>query len=151
MVGIAAGEESRIPDAAAIEKQEKAEPWWKTIERVYPLVDLGWDRQACQDYMRDLGVEIPLPSNCMRCPYMSDVELVWLHRFHQEKFDEWCDLEDAKIAAQEGSGKKNHGVWNSGKRLREVLKGALEKYGSWSDEQLQEYKMSHGHCVKSRY
>jgi hypothetical protein len=47
-------------------------------------------------------------------------------------------------------GKKNYGVYGT-ITLTEKLDQAKKKYGHWSDEQLWDYKMSHGHCVKSSY
>lgn len=42
------------------------------------------------------------------------------------------------------------GVWGT-KTLPEVLETAISKYGHFSDDELNDYKMSHGHCVKSKY
>jgi hypothetical protein len=44
LIGIAKGEEGRCGEAM--------EKWMReTVERVYPLIDLGLDRQGCQDYI----------------------------------------------------------------------------------------------------
>lgn len=39
----------------------------------------------------------------------------------------------------------------AGRLLPEVLAAALAKYGHLSAEELDAHKMSHGHCVSSRY
>lgn len=146
LIGIAAGEEKRIASAA------ESEPVWRraSVERVYPLVELGMDRAACQAYIRSVGHIVPPPSNCMLCPFMSLIELLWLYRHYPDDYHEWVRLEAAKIAANTDKGEKNLGVW--GKRLLpEALQLAIQKHGHMTDEQLADYKMSHGHCVASRY
>ena len=64
-------------------------------------------------------------------------------------FAEWVGYERAKLRKFTGT-KRNLGV--KGKlTLEEVLAQALEQYGNMTDSELDEYKMSHGHCVKSVY
>jgi 3'-phosphoadenosine 5'-phosphosulfate sulfotransferase (PAPS reductase)/FAD synthetase len=149
LLGIAKGEEKRLPDPA---KADKLPKWQQaSINKVYPLIDLGMDRQACQDYIRSVGHTVPTPSNCVLCPWMNEIELVYLHRFHRTDYEEWVELENNKIQANLHMGDKNLGVWGSKAPLPEWLKVAVKKYGHMSDEELQEYKMSHGHCVASKY
>lgn len=146
IIGIAKGEESRV--GAPLDKWAQ-----RTTERLYPLIDLAMDRQACQDYISSVGMPVPPPSNCMLCPFMSDIELLWLYRFYPQHYAEWVQLEQNKIDRFRAEGladDKNLGVWGR-KTLPVVLKTAQEKYGHMSDAQLHEYKMSHGHCVKSKY
>lgn len=147
LIGFAKGEEGRISD------NKNPEVWMRDgIEKRYPLVDLGMDRKDCQDYIRDLGYEVPTPSNCVLCPWMNEIELLYLHRFHRTDFEEWVVLEANKIEAnQHKPVEKNVGVWGSTILLPEKIKEVIEKHGSMSDEDLVEYKMSHGHCVKSKY
>jgi hypothetical protein len=145
LLGIATGEERRVASGT------NDTPWMRDcIERSYPLIDLGMDRAACQRYIRALGLPVPVPSNCMLCPYRSEIELLWLHRFHPADYQEWVELEAAKLRRFAERPGKNLGVF--GKRsLPEVLKDAIEKYGHLSDAQLDEHRMSHGHCVTSKY
>ncbi|MFW9854030.1 MAG: hypothetical protein ACFFFG_03190 [Candidatus Thorarchaeota archaeon] len=35
--------------------------------------------------------------------------------------------------------------------LEQVLAQAETKYGAWTDTQLEEHRMTHGHCVGSQY
>lgn len=146
MVGIAKGEEKRVADPA------KDPQRWKRdcIETVYPLIDLGLDRAGCQQYIRSTGHPVPWPSNCILCPFMSEVELVWLYRFRRADFDDWVRIERNKLIKNEHMGDRNLGVWGK-KLLPEVLEGAIAKFGHMTDEELQEYKFSHGHCVASKY
>lgn len=154
LVGIAKGEESRVAD-----KEKETRVWWKkAIDVTYPLIDIGFDRQACQDYIKSVGHEVPLPSNCKRCPHMSLQELLWMYRFIRDDFDEWVIDEQNKLDHWSFKEENNLGVWgkwikaeNRPMTLLDALAEAEEKYGHWSDEQLWEYKMSHGHCVSSKY
>lgn len=145
IIGIAKGEEKRVaPDDGVF-------PWMrKGIKRSYPLITIGYDRKSCQDYAKSVGEPVPIPSNCMICPFLNDAELLWLYRFYPEQYEEWVELEKNKIEANMHAGKKNFGVWGR-KLLPEVLTIALAKFDNWSDERLQEYKMSHGHNLQTRY
>jgi len=147
IIGIAKGEEKRVAGVSD-------EKWRReTIEIVYPLIDLGLDRQGCQDYIRSVGHTVPPPSNCMLCPFMSEIELLWLYRFYPNDYADWVRIERRKWEESQRRGveaKRNLGVW--GKRLLpQVLVTARVKFGHLTDEQLVEYKMSHGHCVASKY
>jgi len=145
------------------------------------------NRAACQEYIKSVGHTVPLPSTCILCPWMGDIELLWLYRFRKTDFDAWVQIEQNKIennrhmdnapvyAWDAGEKKrkavydhqtsawihpegkepiswtnKNCGVWAT-KLLPQKLKQVIEKYGHMSDAELTEYKMSHGHCVMSKY
>jgi hypothetical protein len=137
-------------------KKKKSNPlvWMqKCIEKIYPLIEIGMDRAACQQWILKAGLPLPFPSNCKRCPFMNEIELVWLFRFYPDAFWEWVDLERAKVAKSHLRGisdHKNLGVFGK-LMLPEVLQIALQKYGHLTNDQLNEYKMSHGHCVQSTY
>lgn len=146
LVGIAKGEEARMADPAKDPNKWKRE----NVEVVYPLVDLGLDRAGCQEYIKSVGHVVPLPSNCKRCPFMSKVELLWMAKFLPEDYADWVRQEQIKLANNQHMGDRNLGVWGK-KTLPEVLAEAQQTYGHWSDEDLHDYKMSHGHCVASRY
>lgn len=146
LIGIAKGEESRCGEA--LEKWQR-----ETVERVYPLIDLGMDRQACQDYIASCNKPVPPPSNCMLCPFMSEIELLWLFLNYTADFNAWVILEQNKIDRFRREGlpdDKNLGVWGR-KLLPQKLAEAQARYGHMSHAQINEYKMSHGHCVKSKY
>jgi hypothetical protein len=145
LVGIAKGEEGRVSDPGKVTQR-----WMETFDLMYPLIDLGMDRKSCQDKIRDLGHEIPFPSNCMLCPFMNDVELLWLKRFHPEQLEIWIDLESNKIQNNLHMGEKNFGVWK-GMLLPQKVEQVEGKYGHMTDDELNDYKFSHGHCVKSKF
>ena len=168
LIGISKGEEKRMSDAS-----ESPKRWYReSIEHVYPLVDLGMDRQACQDYLhaRDMYV---IPSNCKMCPFLSIEELEYLRRFHPVDLDEWVNLEAAKlekyrdqenvIVTDKATGEpkldrngniktknNNYGVFGV-VALPKKIEEAKNKFVNWSDERVREYRYSHGHCVSTAY
>jgi len=156
LIGIARGEEGRMQEPG-----KEPDIWRRNcINTRYPLVDIGMDRGDCQAYMRELGEVIPLPSNCILCPWMNEQELLWLYRFMPRDYVEWVRIERNKIDSDEKKygERRNLGVWartnkETGKAilLPDVLKTAQEKYGHMTDDELMDYKMSHGHCVMSKY
>ena len=93
---------------------------------------------------------VPLPSNCRLCPFLDEKELLWLYHFDREWYDRWVQIERVKLERFVHLGDKNLGVWGK-KTLPEVLKDAKAKYADMTPEALHEHKMSHGHCVASRY
>lgn len=144
ILGFAKGEESRA-------KNSKHDAKWKKswLERTYPLIEEGIDRQGAQDIIKNSGFPLIPPSNCMTCFYMSEIELLWLYRNERVTFNMWVELEQNKLDNNAGA-KDNLGVFGRGTIL-DKLKIAQEKHGHMSNDELLEYKMSHGHCVKSRY
>ncbi len=147
LIGIAAKEEKR-----ASENGSSPAKWFnECIEKVYPLITENMDRKACQDYIESLNKPVPFPSNCILCPFMSLQELLYLHRHENTWYKKWVELEEKKIQNNLHKEDKNLGVWGTRERLPEILKKAEEKYGHMSEAELIEYKMSHGHCVMSKY
>ena len=146
LIGIAAGEERRVAG------NTKNMPAYMRdcINRAYPLVELGLDRKGCQDLIRGYGEEVPPPSNCKLCPFMSLQELLWLYRTYPDDYHYWVARERAKLDKYAHLGDKNLGVWGK-MSLPEALDLATEKYGHMTDAELDDYKMSHGHCVMSKY
>ena len=145
LLGIAAGEERRVSEETGIK-------WFDTcIERVYPLIEEGMDRKACQEVIARYGYKVPYPSNCKLCPFMSLQELLYLYRYYPEDYQILVSLEATKLEKYKNKGKKNLGVWGTEKTVPEMLEVALEKYGHWTREELEEYKFSHGHCNMSKY
>lgn len=94
LVGIARGEERRVADAS----KETAK--WKrnAVQIEYPLIDIGYDRQDCQDYINSTNTALPMPSNCMFCPFGSQgMELLWMFHSYPDRFEEWIELEQKKL------------------------------------------------------
>ena len=155
LIGIAADEQKRISktgETAVVGKSAVRGHVWmqKNITKVYPLVEIGYNRQMCQDYIKSVGQVLPPPSNCIFCPFKSDIEILWTAINLPEQFAEWVRLEANKIAANADKTANNLGVCGK-KLLPQVLAEALVKYANMSPEQINEYSMSHGHCVASAY
>lgn len=145
ILGFAKGEEHRV---AGGNSKDKA---WKKIsmERYYPLMLDGLGRQDCIDYNETHSPLKIWPSNCMICFYQSDQEVLWLYRNRPDVFARWVEMEEAKLV-KNAHVPKNLGVYGK-LNLTQKLEKAQRLYGEWSDEQLDEYKFSHGHCIKSKY
>tara|TARA_R110000751_G_scaffold258936_4_gene358296 strand:+ start:1947 stop:2909 length:963 start_codon:yes stop_codon:yes gene_type:complete len=153
ILGFAAGEGRDI-------KSGRLDPKWKSrvVERSYPLVDENMNRLACQNYINSLPKKyvLPPPSNCTICFFSNGPELIWLDKFMPDEWNEWVELEAAKIMNNQHK-EKNNGVGGSAKLLPQRLNEAKLKkdpngklYGDYTDAELNEYKFSHG-CVKSTY
>jgi hypothetical protein len=146
LIGIAHGEETRASSNA-----DSPYKWMREcVNKRYPLIKLKLDRQGCQNLIKQYTDDVPPPSNCILCPFMSEQELLYLYYKERSWYDEWVKLEQAKIDANLHMGDRNMGVWGN-KLLPEKLEDAKKKYGHMTMEDLHEYKMSHGHCVKSKY
>lgn len=148
MIGIAKGEEKRI------KKTKTGKKWFDSnVTRLFPLIEyFGWTREDCQDAIRTRGEPVPYPSYCKRCPFVTVWEILWLYRFQRADYEEWVELEAAKIAKWEELGQepdRNIGVF-PGKRLPEVLEESQQLFGHLSDEELDSLKRA-GHCVASSY
>lgn len=149
IIGFAKGEEKRSSNGS------KFDAVWKqrNVDRSYPLLIEGIDRQACIDY-NEIHINHPVfPSNCDICMYQSDQEVLWLWRFYPKRFREWRALEQAKIDKHAANGvlaEKNYGVYGK-LNLAQKLAKAHQRYGHMSDQELNEYKYSHGHCIKTKY
>ena len=159
LIGFAKNEETRAYKSV-IGFPKLPDVWKKKyFEYTYPLIEEGIDRQKAIDIIAENSKEVIYPSNCMICFYQSDVELVWLERFHPEEFEEWVEMERAKLE-KFADREVNYGVYDK-VTLTEKLRMAKlnsdktmfggKPYGEYSDEELWEYKLSHGHCVKSIY
>lgn len=149
LIGFAAGEESRAEKSRRREARDaEGKSFWRHIRREFPLIDLGMDREACQKYLDETTGFVPYPSNCMRCPYQSPEELLWLKVHYPKEFQEWVEIEAAKIERFSNLGKKNHGVKNSKTLLPEIVAKAAAKYASLSPEDLErfldQHKRNHG-------
>lgn len=141
IIGIAKGEEKRLGG-------EFPQSWAReSIERIYPLITWGMDREACQEYLNNRA-EVwgrVYPSNCLFCHFQSPQELLWLARQHPAAFERWTRYEARKIADNTDK-PKNHGVYGA-KLLPVKLLDAEEKHGHLTDAELDAYKFGHGHTA----
>jgi len=146
LIGIAKDEEVRVDDGPS------AQMWMNlSIVRQYPLLALGWNRLACQKYIRSTGNPVPPPSNCMLCPFMDRRELLLLARKYPKDFRAWVVYERNKLKKFADKGDRNVGVFGNLKTLEEILAEAEAEFGHMTLDELEEHRFSHGHCVKSKY
>lgn len=139
LIGYGKGEERRQAKSLALQKvQWGKRGYWQHIQREFPLIDMGWDRERCRSYIEGcIGHEV-MPSNCMRCPYMSDEELLWLYHTDRGKFQEWVLMEQRKISRQEGV-EKNYGIFRSKETLPERLQKVQAKYAHYGMDRLMKF------------
>lgn len=80
----------------------------KSLITEYPLIDIGYDRTTCQEYISSLGFEVCFPSNCMFCPFSSGshMEILWMYYNLKDRFFEWVELEENKL----NHFKNNHNI-----------------------------------------
>jgi 3'-phosphoadenosine 5'-phosphosulfate sulfotransferase (PAPS reductase)/FAD synthetase len=131
------------------------------IENVYPLRDLGWNRADCQRYIASVGRTVPPPSNCIMCHFKSPQELLWTARTMPREWSVWVALEARKLAANTHMNavvsaktgrivNKNLGVKNQDTLVAALAK-AEAQYGHMTLAELDDYRMSHGHCTKTSF
>lgn len=168
LLGFAKGEEKRVSQA----KAKKRQRWFvESVKPVYPLVEIGMDRKACQNLLHDKGMRV-IPSNCKACPFLALEELEYLRRFYPHDLQDWMHLEAAKLEKykhmeaviatdkqgntvldRKGNPKtenKNYGVFGV-KPLPVKIQEAKKKFAHWTDWEISDYRYSHGHCVASTY
>lgn len=99
ILGFACNEESRAKKTTESLDNEALTSAFRRActEFSFPLIEMGIDRAATQAQIREMGLPLPPPSNCKRCHFRGEVELVWLHRFQRKAYDEWVVLEQNKI------------------------------------------------------
>lgn len=144
LIGFSAGEERRVCTAPQRYVRD-------TIERVFPLIDLGLTRAGCQDVTRTLGHEVPFPSNCRSCHFASRWALLRLHRREPQAFEAWAAAEHRKLTHPKWQGTRNHGVFANNLTLRENLEEAHKTFGHLATKELDALRMSRGHANKSRF
>jgi len=57
------------------------------IRHRYPLIERGWDRATCKQYLADRGINAPR-SSCVGCPYHSNAEWRRLRDTEPESFQD---------------------------------------------------------------
>ena len=159
LIGIAKNEERRVKSIHAFTTDAETgevkyqNPLYRRecTQVLYPLLDLGMGRQECQDYIRSVGHKVPVPSNCILCPFMNGRELLLMTRTHPNEYADWVLMEQAKREKWRAKGKSekdNQHIYGA-KPLPMVLEKAEREYGHLSTEHLRDYRNSHGHCTMS--
>ena len=89
----------------------------KWVQNRYPLLELGWSRQDCVDYLASKGLEVR-KSGCFMCPYQSGDEWMDIRENYPDLWNKSLDLEDAYFAERPERWK---GLRYDGKKLRDDL------------------------------
>ncbi len=66
----------------------------KWIRNAYPLLDLGYDRDACLEIIKDVGWPIPVRTSCVFCPLRTNYEWLRLKYENPEDFERACAMEE---------------------------------------------------------
>lgn len=150
IIGFGADEIERIENNV-IKKDLSPKFVKNCINKIYPLVDIGFSRYDCQQAIKNYGYKVPPPSNCMMCPFASMQEILYLYRAHPSEYKKWVNYEKKKLEKDNEKCKPiNNGV-KGNLTLVQYTKKAIAKYGHMTIKELKEYRFSHGHCVKSKY
>jgi len=160
VLGMAKGEEKRCAarPLTLFPLKKTNEPVWlqRTYDRVYPLIDLGINRATAQQIIADKApFPVPIPSNCMMCPFASDAEIAYVDRHRPDVSERWCQLEERKLA-KNAHEPRNLGVDGkldkNGRPLTlrdDVLPRARAAYKGHTEAELARIRFSHGHSTAS--
>ena len=88
VIGYDAGEAKRVQKAAAYDARDRY------YRRVYPLMEWGWDREACRKAILEEGLPLPGKSSCFFCPSMKREEVLALRREHPDLLARALAIED---------------------------------------------------------
>jgi len=88
MIGIDAGEAHR-----AIRSRCKG--------RIFPLIEMGIDRNECKRIIKKAGLGVPQKSDCFICPYQKKRQWIDLKKYHPELWKVAVELEKGSIFKHE--------------------------------------------------
>jgi 3'-phosphoadenosine 5'-phosphosulfate sulfotransferase (PAPS reductase)/FAD synthetase len=88
LIGIHAGEQGRSRKASKPGE----------LPRRYPLIELDWDQEDCEEAIVAAGLPVPVKSGCWHCPFMRVREIITLAISAPDKFGRIVRLEDAATA-----------------------------------------------------
>lgn len=115
-IGISTDEVQRI-------NAKRAEPYERPV---YPLIDLGLDRSACENVIRDAGVPVPGKSSCFFCPFHRPLMWAEMRRDEPELFAKACQLEDTLNQRRVKLGKDHVFLTRFAKPLAEAIPEAQD-------------------------
>lgn len=115
IIGFCSGEEDRV-------KQNGYE--------LYPLIDMGIDRNECKKIIESVGWEVPAKSGCYICPFQKKLEWIALMKNNRELYDKVVFLEEHT----------KNGVCINSKPLKEWLQAEEDQTRLFEFEDFQ-------HCV----
>lgn len=74
----------------------------------YPLLEWGYDREACKRIIAEAGLPVPPKSACFYCPASKKPEIDWLQEHHPELLERALKIErnaQAKLKSVKGLGR----------------------------------------------
>lgn len=82
------------------ERQRENASGVKYITNVHPLLDLGWSRQRCEEWLlQEFGLKVP-KSACRYCPYRSNAGWQRMKVEEPQEFELACQYDEAIRASQ---------------------------------------------------
>lgn len=110
-IGISTDEITRVSN-------KRAMPYERPV---YPLIDLGLDRSACQRLIAEAGLPVPPKSSCYFCPFHRPQMWSEMRRDEPELFWKAADLEATLIARRASLGKDPVYLTRFAKPLAEAI------------------------------
>ncbi|RTL28024.1 MAG: hypothetical protein EKK55_05215 [Rhodocyclaceae bacterium] len=101
-VGFEAGEEGRAATDPNAGSRRRPKPGQAVRRNRFPLMEWGWCRCRCEDFIRALGLPVPRKSACVFCPYASKGDWQTLARELPARFASASALEAAKPPTSRG-------------------------------------------------
>lgn len=83
------------------QREKPSKTAWVT--KKYPLLDARLTREMCYDVIQDAGLEVPMRSSCVFCPFSSNAYWLWLKNEHPEDFERACAFDDQLRQRQPGN------------------------------------------------
>jgi hypothetical protein len=123
-IGISTDEITRVSN-------KRVEPYERPI---YPLIDLGLDRSACQRVIAEAGLPVPGKSSCFFCPFHRPQMWSEMRRDEPELFFKAADLEATLISRRETLGRDPVYLTRFGKPITEAIKEAQDMLPGFSPD-----------------
>ena len=115
-IGISTDEVTRVSNKRAMSYERP----------IYPLIDLGLDRSACQVLIADAGLPVPPKSSCFFCPFHRPQMWAEMRRDEPELFWASAELEATLIARRKVRGKDPVYLTRFAKPLAEAIPEAQD-------------------------
>ncbi len=106
-IGISTDEFTRAKDSGV-----------RYLRNVFPLIELGWDRDRCADYLAERGFGKTVKSACVGCPFHGNAGWRWIR---DNDPDGWAEAVDFDKAIRDGYPRATE----QGQPLRAVLPAPL--------------------------
>jgi len=109
------------------------------VERRYPLIEYGIDREGCREIILDHGLPVPPKSGCYFCPYQRPAQWRTLRREHPDLFCKAQQIEEANIRRRIARGKQPYALCPNGVFLDQLI-------DENQDELFEEFAYPPCHC-----